>query len=72
MQMTTRRYLFPRLRKSEVIPPRLRGVQKNFTVTWDVTPCSLVVGTSVWEVPIASIMCPSDEGNLGVKFDHIP
>jgi len=72
MQKTTRHHLSLRLRKSEVIPPRLRGVHKNFTVMWDVTPCSLVVGTSLWEVPTASVMCPSDEGNFGVKLDHIP
>ena len=36
------------------------------------TPCSLVGGTSVWEQPTAFIRSPSDEGNLGVKLDHIP
>jgi hypothetical protein len=70
--MTAHRYVYPRLRKSDVIPPRLRGVYKNFTVIWDVTPCSLVGGTGVWKELTASIMCPSYKGNCVVKLDHIP
>lgn len=57
MQKITRYYLFPRLRKREVILPRLRGVHKNFTVMWDVTPSSLVVGASLWEVYLLTLSC---------------